>query len=306
MTFRRRMMLEPDAVVEPPAAAYAFPGDTFSTEFDEVPSGAEGSVSEADLELATGSLEFSSGLGDIATGADSGEAYLRKRYVPNSAGSTATAWRRDLGVSGAGAELWMSYDWMFGDGAGSSFDWGGATAGTTGGKMPGLAGGLHSNGSTGGGGGGQDASEGWSSRLMWRDKGTPGNLELYAYHPDKPGTFGDQHDLHVEWGVNSSIYAAPEGQRIRIIQRVKLNSDGATADGEIDIWIDELQGAGPVLRYSSTSFRWWAVASAAEFDFLYSTFHGGATSDWSPAANTFSRIYRIDASTTALHPGVAA
>jgi len=87
-------------------------------------------------------------------------------------------------------ELYCSYRLKFG----KDFDF------VKGGKLPGLAGGK---GNTGGKV--PDGTDGWSARMMWKQKG---KIIQYVYHPGQIGTYGDVY----EWKDASGniLYFEPE------------------------------------------------------------------------------------------------
>ncbi len=79
-----------------------------------------------------------------------------------------------------------------------------------GGKLPGLA----SGGSQFTGGRPPGEKGGWSARYMWRREGA---LELYFYHPDMKGDYGERHSL--------STRLEP-GEWVEIVQRIDTGVPG--------------------------------------------------------------------------------
>lgn len=134
-----------------------------------------------------------------------------------------------------------------------------------GGKLPGLTGGDNCSG-----GSACDGTNGFSARLMWR---TGGSLVLYLYHMDKPDTYGEDHELALPDG---SAVVAEKGEWIHVAERVKINTDGETYDGEVEIWVNGVRA----LFLDSLRF----TSNGDMVDKLYiSTFHGGASAEWAPA-----------------------
>jgi hypothetical protein len=137
-----------------------------------------------------------------------------------------------------------------------------------GGKLPGLT----SGGAQFGGGHHPVNGEGWSARLMWREKGA---AELYLYYVDNKATWGDSYPF-------DGVVLTP-GKWHSLRQRVTLNSPDGN-DGRIQIWVDQRQ----VLDLKNMRLR---IGDQGPIDSLYfSTFHGGNTSDWAPARDSFARF----------------
>ena len=155
----------------------------------------------------------------------------------------------------------------------------------SGGKLPGL-------GSDEVPTGGDDVTgdNGFSARYMWR---YDGQAELYLYHMDKAGTFGDS----VKFQYDNGDYAFFEkGTWQNIIQRVKTNT-GTEADGEIDVWLDgeqivDIDG----VRLSD---------NGQLIDIFYlSTFYGGGSAGWLPPEDTSAYFDDIVISTEASDVGL--
>ncbi|MBR4971320.1 MAG: T9SS type A sorting domain-containing protein, partial [Paludibacteraceae bacterium] len=138
--------------------------------------------------------------------------------------------------------------------------------GTTsfGGKLPGLSGGDNCSG-----GSSCDGTNGFSARFMWRDGG---KIVLYLYHMDKPSTYGEDVDLVYP---NGDIVYAKKGEWYHIAERVKINSDGNTYDGEVQVWVNGVE----VLH--KTGLRFTSNGDVVD-NFYISTFHGGSNDDWCP------------------------
>ena len=121
-----------------------------------------------------------------------------------------------------------------------------------------------------------DGTDGWSARLHWRTDGSGGspttrdtaNVVQYVYHPDQPGTFGQD----IRWdGGDDGQWAEFESDRwYTLEQRVVINTPGEN-DGIIEAWLD----GEKVLEVSNLRFR--DVDSFAIDQVLFSTFFGGSS-----------------------------
>jgi hypothetical protein len=125
-----------------------------------------------------------------------------------------------------------------------------------GGKLPGLYGGVVNNGKDI-----PDGTNGWSTRLMWREEGQG---EVYAYLPTSTvhGT-----------SLGRGSWSFGLGRWISVEQHVRLNTPGV-ADGLIEIVVDGVQ----VLRVKDVVFR--GVASLKIEGVFFSTFFGGDDTSW--------------------------
>lgn len=131
-----------------------------------------------------------------------------------------------------------------------------------GGKLPGLS----SGGSQFTGGRPPGSKGGWSVRYMWRREGA---LELYFYHPEMKGKYGERHSLGV---------TLKPGEWYSITQRIDAGEPGKR-NGRIEVEVNDkiqLQLKGLSL-YGS---QYGLVDS-----FLFSTFFGGGDSSWAPEAD---------------------
>jgi hypothetical protein len=125
-----------------------------------------------------------------------------------------------------------------------------------GGKLPGLYGGIVTSG-----GDIPDGTNGWSTRLMWREEGQG---EVYAYLPTST--------VHGTSLGRGSWRFGPD-RWISIEQHVRLNTPGV-ADGLIEIVVDGVR----VLRVSDVVFR--SVSSLKIEGVFFSTFFGGDDTSW--------------------------
>ncbi len=138
-----------------------------------------------------------------------------------------------------------------------------------GGKLPGLCGGNCPSG-------GESADNGWSARFMWRVRNIDGQDrvlgEVYLYHPDKPGQYGE--DLYFK----NRQFEFQAGRWYTLRQYVKMNSPGSY-DGELTVWVDgEL-----VLTKTSLRFRHSSDVGVDHMNF--STFFGGGDNSWAPSSD---------------------
>ncbi|XMO85799.1 polysaccharide lyase [Algibacter sp. AS12] len=155
----------------------------------------------------------------------------------------------------ASNEYYLDYYVFFEDG----FDF------RQGGKLPGLT----SGGSTYTGGNHPDNGEGWSARYMWVKKG---QAIVYFYYVDMKSKYGDS----VTTGINFET-----GIWYRLTQRIKLNEDNL-ANGIMQVWVNGKE----VINNINVRYRLWGKGNIDSF--YFSTFHGGATEDWSPQNDSFA------------------
>lgn len=216
------------------------------------------------------------GRATVVTGAAAfeGGRSLRLLYPQGSVGAVGNAgggaeWRMDLGQSYD--ELYMGYRIRFGAG----FDF------VLGGKLPGLAGGI---GNTGGNV--PNGYDGWSARMMWRTNGSAGsntngdtaNAVQYLYHPDQPGTWGE--NLRWDDGPNGQWAELESDRWYHFEHRVVMNTPGQY-NGEIQAWLDgEL-----VMEEYGLRFR--DVSTFGIDELLFSTFFGGGSAIWAPSQDEF-------------------
>ena len=142
--------------------------------------------------------------------------------------------------------------------------------------------------------GGDDVTgdNGYSARYMWR---YDGQAELYLYHMDKAGTYGDS----VKFQYDNGDYAFFEkGEWQQITQRVKVN-DGNQANGEIDVWLNGQQVVDIDGVRLSDNGQLTDV-------FYLSTFYGGGSTIWLPPEDTEAYFDDIIISTDAADHGLSA
>ena len=166
-------------------------------------------------------------------------------------------------------ELYCAYWIKFGSG----FDF------VKGGKIPGLLGGA---GNTGGDK--PDGTDGWSARMMWR---SGGEAVQYLYHPDQPGTYGED----LGWDVGGKRVFTP-GVWVRVEHRIVMNTPGKK-DGVVQAWWDGK------LALSREDIRFRDVSSFAIDGFYFSTFFGGGDQSW---ASTRDEVVYFDDVVIATEP----
>ncbi|CDW97208.1 hypothetical protein [Sporisorium scitamineum] len=143
--------------------------------------------------------------------------------------------------------------------------------------MPGLYGGTE------GCGGGNDASDCWSTRMAWR---TAGAGELYAYWPqDKQNTTAllevppysyVNADYGISLGRGSFNYS--KAGWTDISQTVTLQTNKTHPNGVVEIAVN-----GSTVIYYDQVYYPTTIKGI-----LFSTFFGGATSDWATPVDQYS------------------
>lgn len=246
----------------------------YSTDFESHPLGTtyESSIWQSD---GFNTASWSQGLNDrtqlVNSTSVSGIQSLQILYPAGEYGTSYTGCQVPLTFEPQ-REVYMSYYLRFSE----NFSWG-----TTchGGKLPGLAGGDNCSG-----GATCDGTNGFSCRFMWR---TGGKAVLYLYHMDKPDTYGENIDL--VWPAGNEVIFEP-GRWYHMMERVKINTDGNTYDGEVEVWVNGL------LVLLRTGLRF--TANGDMVDNLYiSTFHGGGDETWAPLDTCYTYIDDVKIST---------
>ncbi|WDZ91340.1 polysaccharide lyase [Nocardiopsis sp. HUAS JQ3] len=152
---------------------------------------------------------------------------------------------------------------------GEDFSWGTTSFG---GKLGfGLAGGAGCSG-----GDVCTGENGYTSRVVWR---RDGKAELYYYHMDKAGEFGDSEPLVAD----GSVVHLPRGEWVHIAQRVRVNTvtDGrAEPDGEIEVFYNGEPAA------LVTGLRLVTDDDLVDKAYL-SSFFGGSTEGFAPAHDSY-------------------
>lgn len=202
---------------------------------------------------------------DTTTPAHSGTKSLRVLYPKGKVGPEDSGAQAPFALAKS-REYYLSYWVRFSD----DFSWG--TTEYAGKVGLGLAGGASCSG-------GQvcDGTNGFSSRLIWRLNS--GQAAVYYYSMGHAGEYGDYAVLK----KNGADIHWPKGQWVNIVQRVKVNtvSDGtANPDGEIEVFYNGASAA------KVTGLRF--VTNTDQVDKAYfSSFAGGATTDFAPANDSY-------------------
>jgi hypothetical protein len=195
----------------------------------------------ADPEVAGRALRVRLREGSIDPGS------MSRRGLPRS----GTGFKARL-LDGGADSATLSYRLRFAD----NFDF------VRGGKLPGLYGGLgHSGGKL------PDGRDGFSLRLMWRERGAG---EVYAYLPDSK--------LHGSSLLRGALRFVP-GRWHRIEQSVRLNTPGQ-ADGVVSLRQDgrEVGGIGGLRLRDDAALRIDGV--------FVDVFFGGSDDSWAARADT--------------------
>jgi len=166
----------------------------------------------------------------------------------------------------------------------ANFDW------VKGGKLPGLRGGLNSTGCSGGNA--ADGHDCFSSRVMWR---TNGAGEVYAYIPTTNNLCNAQGIIcNTDFGVSISraSFSFVSGQWNRITMLVRLNEPATVANGNIQLFFNDVQA----IDQQNLQIR--NSDSLSANGFYFSTFYGGNDASWAPpqTTHTFYRNIRMWAS----------
>lgn len=146
----------------------------------------------------------------------------------------------------------LEYEVYF-DGNGSPYDW------TSGGKLPGFAGGK---GYTGGSP--ATAGDGFSVRLMF---GEGGQLFAYVYHVDMKGSYGEPLGI-----VANNILKQYTWNKITIKCQINTHED---YNGRLEVWAnDEYVGEKNSIRFCTKGCQIDKI--------LLVSYHGGQTPDYKP------------------------
>jgi hypothetical protein len=103
---------------------------------------------------------------------------------------------------------------------------------------------------------------------MWRTEGRP---ELYTYHQDQRGRYGDH-------GKVLKPMRFETGRWYAVSLHVRLNTPAAEPNGAVRLFIDgELVEAHEAVRLRGSDAPETLISH-----FLFSTFHGGNDPGWAP------------------------
>ncbi|MEM7065853.1 MAG: polysaccharide lyase [Cyanobacteria bacterium P01_B01_bin.77] len=190
-------------------------------------------------------------------------AHILRVHYPASSASPSVSRKTDAPLGGAQfysdlflsaqTQLRLSYYVRFAEG----FDF------VRGGKLPGLFGGAGASG-----GNIPDGTDGFSTRLMWRENGQG---EVYAYLPTSEN-YGTS--------IGRGNWQFQPGIWYKLDQEVKLNTPHL-ANGQIRMWVNDRL----VLEQEDVSFR---TADSLRIDgIFFSTFFGGGSSSWATPQDTY-------------------
>jgi hypothetical protein len=180
-------------------------------------------------------------------GPDGSDA-IRVAYVGFKSGSERVTLRHPLDAKVDRATL--SFDVRFD----KAFQW------THGGKLHGLGPRKPITG------GKQRKPDGWSARIMFKKEG---RCATYLYDQDKKKKYGIGHTS------STPVFAA--GQWHHVVLQVTLNDPGRS-NGSARILIDNREA----LKSERIAFREKGGDETLIQQFLFSTFHGGSSSKWTP------------------------
>lgn len=149
-----------------------------------------------------------------------------------------------------------------------------------GGKLPGLAGGTAPTG-----GKVSDGTDGFSARIMWRNRntadGTQSAICQYMYYMESTNTWGEDFFWAYPNPTRSSTRRyLVHGQWHNLKTRIIMNTPG-TRNGRVTSWLD-----GELALDSAVMLR----AEGADFGidlFYFSTFFGGSDSTWAPSKDEY-------------------
>jgi hypothetical protein len=201
---------------------------------------------------------------DDSVPARGGEKSLRVLYPKGKIGPRDSGGLAPFQITPA-REYYLSF-WARLD---EDFSWGTTSFG---GKLGfGLAGGAGCSG-----GDVCTGENGYTSRVVWR---RDGKAELYYYHMDKKGEFGDSEPLRAD----GEAVHLPRGEWVHIAQRVRVNTvtDGrAEPDGEIEVFYNGEPAA------LVTGLRLVTDDDLVDKAYL-SSFFGGSTEGFAPAHDSY-------------------
>ncbi len=196
-----------------------------------------------------------------------GHHVLRVTYMGHQIGGNS-AMTFTLPIEKGHTTVWFQYKVMFD----KDFVW------VRGGKLPGLAGGDFPTGCIKDG-----AYDGFSTRVMWREKGLAWS---YLYYPGKHSDCGDDYVLPVRF---------QRGRWYTLTQAVTLNDVGQT-NGSLRQYIDGRLVGG------QDHWTWRREARSGIDGVKMDTFFGGGEPDWAPPSDQYAYFDAFVVSTDALIP----
>lgn len=200
----------------------------------------------------------------VSCGSEQGKC-LKITYTPTSKGSDR------VGGSQRIPESWhytLNYDVKFDQG----FEF------VKGGKLPGLAPLKHITGCR------SSVPEGWSARMMW---GRQGIVQPYFYQQNRSSACGE--------GAKSAEPVFIPGKWHALSLRVYVNRDPRESNGSIQVYVDGRK----VSENSGLRLRGDGSDDSLINKILFSTFHGGSDSSWSPSKTVYAYFDNF-----AVYPGL--
>jgi len=192
---------------------------------------------------------------------------LRQRFVPSEQGS-----ERVIGAFTVDSRT--TYELKQSIFIEKGFDWGGEIES---GKFGfGLGGGSAPSG-------GKTDKDGFTVRLAWvGDSDGTVTANFYTYSVDRTQNlpYGDLHTI--------PNFTVPVGEWFDVAMRVTVNSEVDVADGSLSVIID----GEPM--FERKNIHWQSEGEKPTIDrVIYSTFHGGNTSEWTPDETVFAQFSNI-------------
>lgn len=192
---------------------------------------------------------------------------FRQRFVPSDKGSERVV--ASLAIE-ARATYELKQNVLFEEG----FDWGDEAKsgkfgfGFGGGSAP---------------AGGKTDKDGFTARLAWKgqEDGTA-NASLYLYSSDR--------SLNLPYGDSIAIpgFTIPIGETVEVALRLTVNSQHHLADGKISVRLNDK------ILLERENIQWQVEGELPAIDkLLFSSFHGGNSTAWSPAETVYAQFSDI-------------
>lgn len=185
-----------------------------------------------------------------------GDAHLKVTYIPTSRGTKRLTAEIPLKQPVYRAQL--SYKVKF---------WGDFQF-VRGGKLHGLGGGELTSGCK------AQSKKGWSVRVVWIEGGVPA---LYVYGQNRTKRCGTAYPVHTGFSFQRNVWH-------HVLLDVKLNSNPQVNDATVVLSID----GNELSRLEK--LRLTGAKGVLIDTFMFSTFHGGSNSTWSPTKRVFAEF----------------
>lgn len=200
----------------------------------------------------------------VSCGSEHGKC-LEVTYTPTSRGSERVNASQPIPAS---KSYTLNYDVKFD----KDFEF------VKGGKLPGLAPKKHITGCK------DSVPEGWSARMMW---GREGKIQPYFYQQDRTSGCGE--------GTKSENPELIPGQWHALSLRVYVNRYANNSNGFIKVYVD----GKLISEHSNLRLRGEESEDSLINKILFSTFHGGSDSSWSPSKKVYAYFDNF-----AVYPGL--